>query len=137
MAIKLTFAALCEDVRLEIGGRITIVGAFDILALPVFPGGANLCVTTRWSGNGPDKAAVALKMLTPDNPAPIHLLEQPIELKDQEGLGFCSAGTVAKFTWQFHAPGVHYIQIRLDDEERGQIPFMVRKHPHPEKLQPR
>lgn len=129
MPIKPTFFALCEDVRLEIGGRITIVGVFDVLPLPAIPGGANLCVTTRWSSPGPAKAAVSLYMLTPDNPAPIRLVEQAIELKDPEGLGFCSAGTVAKFTWQFHAPGEHQIQVRLDDEVVGLIPLLVRRHP--------
>ena len=133
MPIKPTFLAICEDVRLEIGGRVSIVGLFDTLALPAIPGGANLCVTTRWSATGPGKAAVALFMLTPDSPTPIHLINQVIELQDQDGLGFCSAGTVAKFAWQFHAPGVYYVQVRLDGEEAGLIPLMVRKIPHPEK----
>lgn len=134
MHVKPTFLGICEDVRLEIGGRVTIVGLFDTLALPAFPGGANLCVTTRWSSTGPGQSEVSLHMLTPDSPTPIRIINQTIELQDQEGLGFCSAGTVAKFAWQFHAPGVHYIQIKLDNEEMGLIPVMVRKHPHPEKL---
>jgi len=133
MPIRLTFFTVCEDVRLEIGGRITIVGLFDTLALPAIPGGANLCVTTRWSSTGPAKAVVSLYMLTPDSPTPISLTNQGIELTDQEGLGFCAAGTVAKFAWQFHTPGVHYLQVRLDNEEAGIVPLMVRKHPHPTK----
>ena len=131
MSIKPTFFAVCEDVRLEIGGRVTVVGLFDTLTLPSFPGGANLCVTTRWSATGPGRADVALYMLTPDSSTPIRVINQTIELQDQEGLGFSSAGTVAKFGWQFHAPGVHYIQVRLDDEEMGLIPLMVRKQRAP------
>ncbi|MGE5550093.1 MAG: DUF6941 family protein [Bacteroidota bacterium] len=134
MRIRPSFFALCEDVRLEIGGRISIIGLYDTLALPAIPGGANLCVTTRWTAAGPGQAEVSLHMLTPDNPTPIRIISQTIELSDQEGLGFCAAGTVAKFAWQFHAPGVHYIQVRLDDAEMGLVPVMVRRHPHPEKL---
>ena len=133
MPIKPSFIAVCEDVRLEIGGRISIVGLYDTLALPSFPGGANLCVTTRWTATGPGRADVSLHMLTPDNPTPIRIISQTIELSDQEGIGFCSAGTVAKFAWQFHAPGVHCVQVRLDNADMGVIPIMVRKHPHPEK----
>ncbi len=136
MPVKPTFLAICEDVRLEIGGRVSIVGLFDTLALPAVPGGTNLCVTTRWSASGPGKAVVALFMLTPDNPAPIHLIDQVIELQDKEGLGFCSTGTVAKFAWQFHTSGMHYVQVRLDGEEAGLIPLMIRKLPHPDKLLP-
>ncbi len=137
MPVRPTFFAVCEDVRLEIGGRISIIGLFDTLALPAFPGGANLCVTTRWTAAGSGRADVSLHMLTPDSPTPIRIISQTIELQDQDGQGFCSAGTVAKFAWQFHAPGLHYIQVRLDDAEAGLIPLMVRKHPHPEKIVPR
>lgn len=136
MPVRPTFFAICEDVRLEIGGRISIVGLFDTLALPAIPGGANICVTTRWSSSGAGKAVVSLQMLTPDSPTPIKLIDQTIDLQDQEGLGFCAAGTVAKFAWQFHTQGVHYIRVRLDGEEMGKIPLMVRKHPHPDKRQP-
>lgn len=132
MPIRPTFFAICEDVRLEIGGRITVVGLFDTLALPAIPGGANLCVTTRWCASGPTSALVSLYMLTPDSPAPIHLIEQRIELQDPEGLGFCSAGTVAKFAWQFHTQGVHYIQVRLDGEKMGELPLLVRRVPYRE-----
>ncbi|NLG84223.1 MAG: hypothetical protein GX493_06385, partial [Firmicutes bacterium] len=66
MPIRPTFFAICEDVRLEIGGRVTVVGLFDTLALPAIPGGANLCVTTRWCASGPTSALVSLFMLTPD-----------------------------------------------------------------------
>lgn len=133
MAIRPSFFAICEDVRLEIGGRITIVGLFDLLPLPAIPGGANICVTTRWSSSGPGRATVSLYMLTPDNPAPIKIIDQLIELQDHDGLGFCSAGTVAKFAWQFHAPGLHYIQVRLNGEQAGELPLLVRRHPQPEK----
>lgn len=127
MSIQQTFACICEDVRLEISGRISIIGVFDILALPAFPGGGNLCVTTRWTSTGAAQANVSLYMQTPDNPAPIRLVEQRIELQDKDRSGFCSAGTVAKFAWQFHTPGVYNIQIRLEDEEKDLLPLMVRK----------
>ncbi len=129
MTVKPSFFAVCDDVRLEIGGKVSIIGMFDTLALPAFPGGANLCVTTRWTAAGPGKAEVSLHMLTPDNPSPLRIIAQNIELQDQEGIGYCSAGTVAKFAWQFHTPGLYHIQVRLDNEEAGSIPLMVRKAP--------
>ncbi|MGE5598990.1 MAG: DUF6941 family protein [Bacteroidota bacterium] len=133
MSTKPTLLAICDDVRLEIGGKISVIGLYDTIALPAIPGGANLCVTTRWNSAGPARATVALFMLTPDNPAPIPVITQQIELADHEGLGFCSAGTIAKFSWQFHAGGMHHIVVTLDGREAGTIPLMVRKLPQAER----
>lgn len=123
--IQPIYFILCDDVRLEIGGKVSIIGEYSQIDVPSMPFGTLLCVLTKWSGSPGASAKVSLQMISPESDHPIPIGEQTIEF-NSDAFEFAHAGTVNKFPWQFHSAGVHYIRILLDDEEQGHISLLIR-----------
>jgi len=124
--IKYIFGLVCEDVRFEVNGKISIIGEGNIFNLPRIPLTIPLCILTKWSGPPTARGMVALKMLSPDSAAPVRLSLQELQLGETDP-GTCFGGTINKIHWQVHTTGVHLIQIFLDDEEVGQLELMIKK----------
>jgi hypothetical protein len=123
--IKLVFALVCEDVRFEVNGKISIIGEGNVINLPRLPLTLPLCVLTKWSGSPGSRGKVSLAMITPDSTAPVNLGSQQFELGSADS-DICYGGTVHKLPWQVHSTGVHELRIFLDGEEAGSIELVIK-----------
>jgi hypothetical protein len=124
--IRLLFGLLCDDVRLEMGGKISIIGESNHFMLPQIPMAVPICILTKWAGPPGSTADVCLQMLSPDSMAPIKMCEQHLELSRTD-FDTSFGGTVNKLVWQFQTTGVYTVQVLLDGEEAGRIELMVKK----------
>lgn len=120
------FFIVCDDVRLEIGGKVSIIGEFSQIQVPCLPQTVPICVLTKWSGAAGTRGTVALQMIGPDNTTPITIGQQPVSFAQNE-LDLTFAGTVTKIPWQFQSEGVYTIRILFNSEEMGRTRILVKK----------
>lgn len=126
MGINLVFGLICEDVRLELNGKVSIIGESNLFNLPKIPITIPLCILTKWAGAPGTRGRVSLQMVSPDSTAAAQMGSQEILLSESES-DTAYTGTICKLGWQVQTTGVHIIQILLDGEEKGRIEMMVRK----------
>lgn len=68
--LRLHYTIICEDVRLEMSHRLSIMGVFYILQVPQMPVTLlKMAVLNHWSGDG--KYLSEVRILTPDRSQPI------------------------------------------------------------------
>src|ERR1051326_9194796 len=68
--LKLHYTMLCEDVRLEVGQKLSLIGVFHAIQGPQLPINVlKLVILTHWSGAGQYLSEV--RILTPDRTQPI------------------------------------------------------------------
>lgn len=124
--IQPIYCLLCDDVRFEIGGKVSIIGEFSQLNVGQLPITVPLCILTKWQGSPGHSALITLQMVSPDSGVPAPMGQQPIQF-NHDGSELAYAGTVSKQAWQFHSEGLHSIRILANGEELGKIRFFVRQ----------
>jgi hypothetical protein len=68
--LKLHYTILCEDVRLEIGQKFSLIGVFYAIQVPQLPINVlKLIILNHWSGDGQYLSEV--RILTPDRTQPV------------------------------------------------------------------
>jgi hypothetical protein len=120
------FFIICDDVRLELGGKVSIIGEFSQVQVPCLPQTVPLCVLTKWSGKPGTRGTVTLQMLAPENNTPVTIGQQPVNFAPGD-FDLTYAGTVTKIPWQFQSEGLYTIRILFNGEEKGHTWLMVKK----------
>jgi hypothetical protein len=68
--LKLHYTILCEDVRLEVGQKLSLIGVFYAIQVPQLPINVlKLVILNHWSGDGQYLSEV--RILTPDRAQPV------------------------------------------------------------------
>jgi uncharacterized protein DUF6941 len=68
--LKLHYTILCEDVRLEVGQKLSLIGVFYAIQVPQLPINIlKIVILNHWSGGGQYLSEV--RILTPDRTQPI------------------------------------------------------------------
>ena len=68
--LKLHYTILCEDVRLEVGQKLSLIGVFYAIQVPQLPINVlKLVIFNHWSGAGQYLSEV--RILTPDRTQPV------------------------------------------------------------------
>ena len=62
---QLVYSIVCDDVRIEMGNKLSLMGLFENIFLPAFPSALlKFAVVNHWIGNGQFETHV--KILSPD-----------------------------------------------------------------------
>ena len=108
--LRLSYTVFCDDVRLEVGNKLSLMGVFHQILVQHFPVTVmKFAVVTQWRGNGRHLSEV--RILTGDRQQPVVLAEpSPFEV---------SHGGVANnisffFNVEFPAPGRYRVQTLID-----------------------
>src|SRR4051794_4155244 len=108
--LRLAYTLFCDDVRLEVGNKLSLMGVFhQILVQHVPVTVMKFAVVTQWRGEGRHLSEV--RILTEDGQQPIVLAEpSPFEV---------ATGGVANnisffFNVEFPAPGRYRVQTLID-----------------------
>ncbi len=115
---EIVYQLFCDDVRLEVGNKFSLMGIFQDIYVQQLPVGLpKMAVITQWRGKGDFSSEV--RILTPDRKN-VLAGSPPTRFQIPEG-GF--ANNVNFFiTLQFTDPGEYVVQTFLDGS-----PFMERK----------
>ena len=119
--LRLLYTIFCEDVRLEVGNKLSLMGVFQTMTVQQLPFGMiKIAVVNHWQGAG--RYLSEVRILTPDRQQ-VMASSQPAPIEVAPG-GF--AGNISFFVnLTFPAPGVYWVQTLVDSTLFAEMPLPV------------
>jgi len=123
---QLVYSIICDDVRLEAGNKLSLMGLFENIFFPGFPSALlKFAIVNHWVGTGQFETHV--KILAPDRKEVV--ISTPTKFAIEVN-GY--ADNVTFFTnVNFDRPGGHIVQIYLDGNIAAERPLYVHHVPPP------
>jgi hypothetical protein len=119
---SLNFTIICDDVRQEIGGKISLMGLFENIYATKFPAiHPRLAIMTEWS-EGKGEFAVKTRLLSPDRKTVVRETVSRIKLNDAN---FRHRDVSLHLNIDFKVPGTYWIENYLDEELINSLPLKV------------
>lgn len=128
--LQLAYTLFCDDVRLEVGNKLSLMGVFHQIVVQQFPVTLlKFAVVSQWRGGGEHLSEV--RILTPDRRQPLVLAEpSPFEV---------TPGGVANnisffFNVEFPTPGKYRVQTLIDStlEDEQELTLIQVNAPAPD-----
>ena len=123
---QLVYSILCDDVRLELGNKLSLMGLFENIFFHGFPSALlKFAIVNHWVGNGQFETHV--KILAPDRKEVVVSAPSKFSI---EVNGY--ADNVSFFTnVSFERSGTHIVQTYLDGNLTAERPLYVHHVPAP------
>ncbi len=123
---KLVYSIICDDVRIEMGNKLSLMGIFENIFFQAFPSALlKFAIVNHWVGNGQFETHV--KILAPDRKELV--LSAPSKFVIESN-GY--ADNVTFFTnVSFDRSGTHLVQIYIDGNIAAERPLYVHHVPAP------
>ena len=123
---QLVYSILCDDVRIEMGNKLSLMGLFENVFFQTFPSALlKFAVVNHWVGSGQFEPYV--KILAPNRKEVV--VSAPSKFAVEAG-GY--ADNVTFFTnVNFEWPGTHVVQIYLDGALAAERPLFLHHVPAP------
>src|SRR3712207_6558856 len=108
--LEIVYTVFCDDVRLELGNKLSLMGVFHQIVVQQFPVSVmKFAVVSQWRGEGTHLSEV--RILTGDRQQPL-VLGEPSPFQIPPG---GVANTISFFfNVVFHAPGEYRVQTLVD-----------------------
>jgi|SRR5215203_4065718 len=108
--LRLAYTIFCDDVRLEVGNKLSLMGVFHQIMVQHMPVTVmKFAVVTQWRGHGRHLSEV--RILTADRQHPVVLAEpSPFEVMH----GGVANNISFFFNVEFPAPGLYHVQTLID-----------------------
>lgn len=115
------YTLLCDDIRVEVGNRLSLIGVFQAVATEQLPASLiKLATLTYWHGEGAGFAEV--RVVSPDR-SEVVVASSPTRIELSAG------GYTQNVTYfvnvHLHQAGTYWVQTVLDSEVIGEVPFTV------------
>ncbi|HEX8138539.1 MAG TPA: hypothetical protein VF544_13310 [Pyrinomonadaceae bacterium] len=119
--LQLIYTLFCDDVRLEVGNKLSLMGVFQNILVQQLPISLiKFAVVNHWRGEGTHLSEV--RILTPDRKQPV-VVSQPTQFEIAPG-GF--ADNISFFVnVTFTAPGDYWVQTLVDSTLFDEQPLTV------------
>ena len=119
-AARLIYSILCDDVRLEMGNKLSLMGIFENVFLPSFPAVIiRFAVVNHWMGDGQYQTQV--RVLSPDG--------REIAVSAASQLGIDPQGYADNVTFfanvSLDRAGTYSIQTSIDSKVVAERPLYV------------
>ena len=123
---QLVYSITCDDVRIEMGNKLSLMGLFENIFFQGFPSALlKFAIVNHWVGNGNFETHV--KILAPDRKEVVVSVPSKFTI---EMNGY--ADNVTFFTnVNFERPGAHIVQIYLDGNIAAERLLYVHHVPAP------
>jgi hypothetical protein len=119
---SLAYTIICDDVRQEAGGKISLMGLFENIYATVFPVlHPRLALMSEWS-DGKGDFSVSTRILSPDRKTLIRETTSKISLSDPQ---YKHRDISLHLNIELQAPGTYWIEYALDNELISSIPLHV------------
>ena len=108
--LQIVYTILCDDVRLEVGNKLSLMGVFHQVAVQRFPVTLmKFAVVSQWRGEGSHLSEV--RIMSPDR-------RQPIVIADPSPFDVTPGGVANNisffFNVEFPAPGIYRVQTLIN-----------------------
>ncbi|MDT7541146.1 MAG: hypothetical protein QOE33_1050 [Acidobacteriota bacterium] len=119
--LKLVYTIMCDDVRLEAGNKLSLMGVFQNIGVEQLPVSLiKFAIVSHWQGGGTYMSEV--RVLTPDRKQFV-VASQPAAFEIEPG-GY--ADNVSFFVnVVFHEPGRYWVQTLIDSTLFAEQPLVV------------
>lgn len=119
--LELIYTLFCDDVRLEVGNKLSLMGVFQNILVQQLPVSLiKFAVVNHWRGTGSHLSEV--RILTPDKKQPV-VVSQPTQFEIAPG-GF--ADNISFFVnVTFPTPGEYWVQTLVDSSLFDEQPLLV------------
>lgn len=119
--LQLVYTLLCDDVRLEVGNKISLMGVFQNIMVEKLPVSLiKFAVVNHWRGEGHYQTEI--RILSPDKNQLI-VTSQPTEVELMQG-GFTD--NVSFFVnVVFQTPGTYWVQTLANSILLEELPLIV------------
>ena len=119
--LRIVLSILCDDVRLEVGNKLSLMGVFQNIAVEQLPVTLiKFAVVNHWRGEGTYLSEV--RVLTPDRQQFV-VASQPTSFEIEPG-GF--ADNISFFVnVTFHQPGRYWVQTLVNATLINEQPLVV------------
>lgn len=119
--LKLVYTLFCDDVRLEVGNKLSLMGVFQNIMVQQLPVSLiKFAVVNHWRGDGSHLSEV--RVLTPDRKQPV-VVSQPTPFEIAPG-GF--ADNISFFVnVTFPTAGQYWVQTLVDSQLFDEQPLVV------------
>jgi hypothetical protein len=108
--LQLVYTIFCDDVRLEMGNKLSLMGVFHQIVVQQFPVTVmKFAVVSQWRGEGTHLSEV--RILTGDRQHPV-VLSEPAPFDVAQGGVANNIGFF--FNVVFNAPGRYWVQTLVD-----------------------
>lgn len=119
--LQLVYTLLCDDVRLEMGNKLSLMGVFQNIMVQQLPISLiKFAVVNHWRGNGTHLSEV--RILTPDKMQPI-VISQPTSFDLSHGGHADNISFFVNVT--FPVAGQYWVQTLVDSTLFDEMPLMV------------
>ena len=108
--LRLAYTIFCDDVRLEVGNKLSLMGVFHQILVQHYPVTVmKFAVVTQWRGEGRHLSEV--RILSEDR-------QHPVVIADPSPFDIASGGVANNisffFNVEFPAPGLYRVQTLID-----------------------
>ncbi len=119
--LELVYTIFCDDVRLEVGNKLSLMGVFQNIMVQQLPISLiKFAIVNHWRGEGAYLSEV--RILSPDRQQPV-VVSQPTQFEVAAG-GF--ADNVSFFVNAvFQQPGQYWVQTLVDSTLFDEQPLIV------------
>jgi len=130
--LKLVYTLLCDDVRVEMGNKISLMGIFQNIMVEKLPVSLiKFAVINHWTGQGSHETEI--KVLSPDK-SNLIVTSQPTKIELAQG-GFTD--NVSFFVnVVFPNPGTYWIQTIANKVVLDEMPLIVADAANMESMRP-
>lgn len=119
--LKLSYVILCDDVRLEVGNKLSLMGVFQSMVVEHLPVTVlKFAVVSHWKGAGSYQLEVLIRK--PDRQG-IAVASSPSTFDVGEAGHMDNVSFFVNTT--FNEPGRYWVQIMIDSEVIDQQPLLV------------
>ncbi len=119
---SVSFTIICDDVRQEVGGKVSLMGLFENIYATRFPAThPRLAVITEWS-EGAGEFDIRTRLLSPDRKTVLRETSSRVTLN---GVNFRHRDVSVHLNIDFKAPGTYWIENLVDGELVNSLPLRV------------
>ncbi|HEY4682003.1 MAG TPA: hypothetical protein VIH17_01990 [Candidatus Acidoferrales bacterium] len=119
---RLLYTLVCDDVRQEVGDKISLMGLFDSIYAPVLPAfHPRIVVVNAW-GSGRGRFQSTIRLLGPGRELVGDLGAAEFELADESRF---HRHVAFHLNWQITSPGTYWIEVLLDGTREALVPLQV------------
>ena len=120
----LVMTILCDDVRQELGGKISLMGLFETISAPSFPTmHPRFAIMNEWTGGRGDFTS-RIRLLAPDQKSVLSESETRFTLYQEtqrhREISF-------RLNMTFTAPGTYWVEMQIDGERAALVPLPVQQ----------
>ncbi len=119
---SLNFTIICDDVRQEMGGKLSLMGLFENIYAEKFPAvHPRVAIISEWAG-GKGEFGIRMRILTPDGKTVIRETHSKMSLN---GVNYRHRDVSVHLNVELQTPGTYWVENYLDDELINSIPLNV------------